>query len=241
MRILITGAGGNLGAKLTRHLQGRYDVVLLGGPAQGDNTAVRFDLGVWDEAWTALFDKVEVVVHLAANPSPDAAWSELISPNIDMVLNTYEVCVAGGVSRVVFASSNHVMSGYRNDEIPVFLSDTPPNPGDPYGATKLMGDRIGKSYSERHDISSVNVRIDWNRRDQANLPGPDMGDRGRQMWLSDRDYCQLMECCITASRSLKWAVINGVSNNTGSRWSLAEAAEQVGYEPVDDAFDPNWS
>lgn len=240
MRVLITGAGGNLGTKLTHHLQDRYDLVLLGGHSQDNKVGRRFDLSVWDEAWVDLFNNVDVTVHLAANPSPSAPWSDLIPANIDMVLNIYEACAAAGVGRVVFASSNHVMSGYRNGEIPIFSSDTPPYPGNPYGATKLMGERIGKSYSERHGVSSVNIRIGWNRRDRPNIPSPDMGDWGRWMWLSDSDYCQLMECCISAPRSLKWAVINGVSNNTGSRWSLTEATEQVGYQPVDDAFDPKW-
>jgi NAD(P)-dependent dehydrogenase (short-subunit alcohol dehydrogenase family) len=240
MRVLITGAEGNLGAKLASHLQDRYKLVLLGSHVKGNKTGHHFDLSVWDEAWAALFDNVDVAVHLAANPSPSATWTDLIPANIDMVLNVYEACLAGGVSRVVFASSNHVMSGYRHGEIAALCSDTPPDPGNPYGATKLMGERIGKSYSERHGISSINVRIGWNRHNRPNVPSADMGEWGRRMWLSDRDYCQLMECCITAPRSLKWAVINGVSKNTGTRWSLTEAEELLGYRPVDDAFDPEW-
>jgi NAD+ dependent glucose-6-phosphate dehydrogenase len=240
MRVLITGAGGNLGTKLAHYLNGRYDLLLLGGHIYGNDIAHGFDLSIWDRAWVDMFEKVDVTVHLAANSSPDAAWNELIPANIDMILNIYEACVARSVGRVIFASSNHVMSGYRNGECPLLRSDTPPNPGNPYGATKLVGERIGGSYSERHGISSINVRIGWNRGDRPNVPSPHMGDWERQMWLSDSDYCRLMECCITAPRSLKWAVINGVSNNTGRKWDLTEAKELVGYQPVDDAFDPKW-
>ncbi len=241
MRVLIRGACGNLGTKLALHLEGRYDLLLLGHRTPGDAKVHRFDLSKWDEAWARLFEKVDVTVHLAANPSPQAKWGELIPANVDMVLNVYEACTAAGVSRLIFASSNHVMSGYRDTEISVLRSVTQPNPGNPYGASKLMGERIGKIFSEHHGISSINVRIGWNRRGQLNVPSPDMGEWGRQMWLSDRDYCQLMECCINARRSLGWTVINGVSKNTGTKWDLTEATEQVGYKPVDDAYDAEWS
>ena len=87
-------------------------------------------------------------MHLAANPSPQAEWGVLIPANVDMVLNVYEACTATGVSRLIFASSNHVMSGYRDTEIPVLRSDTQPNPGNPYGASKRIGERIGKSFSD---------------------------------------------------------------------------------------------
>lgn len=241
MRVLITGACGNLGTKLACHLEGRYDLVLLGHRTPGNGKEHRFDLSKWDETWSRLFENVDVTVHLAANPSPHAEWSELIPANIDMVLNVYEACTTAGVSRLIFASSNHVMSGYRDTDTPSLRSDTQPKPGNPYGASKLIGERIGKSFSERQGISSINVRIGWNRRGQRNVPSPDMGEWGRQMWLSDRDYCQLMECCINAPKSLEWTVINGVSKNTGTKWDLTEATEQLGYLPVDDAYDVKWS
>ena len=240
MRIAITGVGGNLGTKLRRHLQDRYELVLLSNTSGGGPAIHAFDLSAWNNAWVNLLANVDVVVHLAANPYPVASWTELIPANIDMVLNVYEACESMGVGRLIFASSNHVMSGYRKGSIPVLRSDTPPCPGNPYGATKLIGERIGKSFNERHGISSLNVRIGWNRREEDNRPGPEMGDWGRRMWLSDRDFCALMEGCIKAPASLRWAVINGVSNNSGSNWDLTEAREHVGYQPVDDAFDDKW-
>lgn len=236
MRVLITGARGNLGTKLRRHLTGRYQLVLTSRHSGGDQAITSADLGVWDPAWVSLFAGIDVVVHLAANPNHRAPWPELVAPNIDMVLNVYHASVVNHVSRVIFASSNHVLSGYREGELVALGSSTPPRPGNPYGATKLTSERIGKHFSERHGISSINVRIGWNRRGK-NVTGPDNDAWSRWMWLSDRDYCQLMECCILAPVSLRWAVINGVSNNSGSPWKLDEAKALVGYCPQDDAFE----
>lgn len=236
MRILITGAGGNLGGKLRRFLKARHELVLLSRHARGDADICVADLSVWNEAWVCLFEQVDVVVHLAAIANPHASWATLVSPNVDMVLNIYGACLEKRVRRVVFASSNHVMSGYRGSDLPLFRSDTPPCPGNPYGASKLFGEHIGKSFSERHDISSINVRIGWNLRGLDNRATPESGEWERAVWLSDRDYCQLMDCCINASASLKWAVINGTSTNTGTPWDLTEARDLVGYVPKDNAF-----
>ncbi len=241
MRVLITGAGGNLGSKLRRHLQGRYELVLTSLSKRARVEMHIADLTRWHNTWPALFRDIDVVVHLAANPQPAASWPELVAPNIDMVLNVCEACVAHGVGRVVFASSNHVMSGYRHTEMPpMFRSDTPPNPGNAYGATKLFAERIGKSYSERHGMSWIAVRIGMNSAKNDNRPGPEMDDWSRKMWLSDSDYCQLMERCIKARNVPPWIVINGVSNNTGMRWDLDDSRTLIGYQPQDNAFDSRW-
>ena len=35
------------------------------------------------------------------------------------------------------------------------------------------------------------------------------------MWLSNRDFCQLMERCLVADLPMPFAVVNGMSANTG--------------------------
>jgi len=241
MRVLITGAGGNLGTKLRHHLRGRYDLVLTSRSGRPNTDIQAADLTDWDEAWVQLFRGVDVVVHLAANSNPASAWSQLVAPNIDMVLNVCEACVANDVGRVVFASSNHILSGYRQCDLPPTLQgDTPLNPGNAYGASKLFAERIGKSFSERHALTCIVVRIGTNRAKYNNTPGPHMDDWSRKMWLSDGDYCQLMECCINAGQVPRWVAVNGVSNNTGTRWDLNEARALVGYQPRDNAFDTCW-
>ena len=52
--ILITGAAGNLGAKLRRHWQGRYPLRLLDRDPRGDPAVVAADLANWDLAWADL-------------------------------------------------------------------------------------------------------------------------------------------------------------------------------------------
>ena len=63
--ILITGAAGNLGMKLRRHLQGRYDLRLLDINPGGDVAIMSAALSQWDPGWVGQFHGIHTVVHLA--------------------------------------------------------------------------------------------------------------------------------------------------------------------------------
>ena len=56
----------------------------------------------------------------------------------------------------------------------------------------------------------------------------------RLMWLSNRDYCQLMERCILADPGIQFAIVNGMSANTGMRWDIEHTHQLLGYKPQDD-------
>jgi uronate dehydrogenase len=247
--VVITGAAGNLGSKLRRHLDGRYPLHLLDRDPRGDPDVTRADLSRWDDGWVRTFDGADVVVHLAADPTAQQTWSNLIAPNIDALGNVFLAAAECGVGRVVYASSNHVMGGYKDRPEPHRLTtDLPPLPGaryvvngeprdsTPYGSAKLFGERLGRCVSGAHRPSVIAVRLGWvlpgDNRPQ-DIPA-EREDWFRLMWLSNRDYCQLMEKCITADESLRFAVVNGMSANTGMRWDIDHTRRAVGYEPQDD-------
>jgi NAD+ dependent glucose-6-phosphate dehydrogenase len=246
-RVLITGAAGNLGSKLRRHLDGRCELVLLDIRATGDGI-LGADLSQWDENWVKAFQGAEAVVHLAGNPLAYAAWPELVAPNIDAMLNVYEASARAGVGRFIFASSNHVMGGYQTEPNVRITPHLPPRPGlryitggaeresHAYGTTKLFGERTGKHYSETRAMVVIALRIGWVWRGQ-NTPAELPLDRGpwfRNMWLSDRDFLHLMDCCLTATLPQPFLVVNGMSDNTGMAWDLSDTRRLLGYQPKDD-------
>ncbi len=246
--IVITGAGGNLGGKLRAALAGHYALRLIDKEAHEDAPVLPFDLGVWSDTWADLFMGAQAVVHLAANSKAHARWEELLSPNVDAVLNVLHASVRAGVRRVIIASSNHVMGGYQYDCIPGELTtDLPPRPGtryvvndqtrdsSAYGTTKLFAERVARWYAEEFGLSVLAVRIGWvrpgeNRRED--LPA-DRGEWFRQMWLSNRDFCHLMKCCLEASEAIRFEVVNGMSKNPGMPWDLEHTCRVVGYKPQD--------
>lgn len=247
--VVITGAAGNLGAKLRRHLEGRYSLRLLDRDPGTDTAITRADLSDWNDDWVREFRGADAVVHLAANPGPIEAWPALIGANVDGVVHMFTAAARAKVRRIVFASSNHVMGGYLDDPEPVKIkAETPPRPGTryvtegkeqdsvAYGSSKLFGERLGKCYAQLHGLSVVAVRIGWVRSGEnrpEDMP-PARDDWFRLMWLSNRDFCQLMARAIEADPSIRFAVVNGMSRNTGMRWDIEGARRLLGYEPLDD-------
>jgi len=247
--VLITGASGNLGAKLRRHLHGRYDLRLLDVKPGGDASIAGADLSQWDHSWVSLFQGVDTVVHLAADPTAQQTWPKLIGPNVDAVIHVFQAAVQAKVQRMVYASSNHVMGGYKDDPEPACLTvDLPPRPGaryevsgqhrdsTPYGSAKLFGERLGRCVAHTQGVSVVAVRFGWVQPGE-NRPQSIPMERGpwfRMMWLSNRDFCHLMERCLLADLSSSFVIVNGMSNNTGMRWDIEHTRRVLGYEPQDD-------
>jgi NAD+ dependent glucose-6-phosphate dehydrogenase len=245
-RVLLTGAAGNLGGKLRRHLSSSCDLVLLDRVTGGDPAIVEADLSAWG-AWVDRFAGVETVFHFAADPTAQQTWPALVGPNVDALVNVFQAALAHRVRRVVYASSNHVMGGYKDVAEPWLLTtELPPLPGTqyvangqqrdsrPYAAAKLFGERLGKCLAEADGVEVVAVRLGWVKPgdNPAGAITPDRGEWFRQMWLSNRDYCQLMERCLLAELPGRFVIVNGMSDNAGMRWDLSEA-RALGYQPRD--------
>lgn len=235
--VLITGARGNIGRKLRDAWTDVYDLVLIDQDEDDDDPEViGADLSVLDDDWFTHFHGVDTVVHLAANPDADADWDDLVGPNVDAMANVCHAAALAGVERVIFASSNHVMGGYRDlDDGPITV-DLEPKPDGPYGAAKLFGERLGQSLSRAFDLTFIAIRIGW-VQDGPNRPESLPDDWSRKLWLSNTDLVRLFDQAVEAEiEDRSFVVVNGMSRNHGTRWDLSDAAELLGYLPVDDAF-----
>jgi nucleoside-diphosphate-sugar epimerase len=129
-----------------------------------------------------------------------------------------------------------------------------------YGASKATGERICRvlATASRGRPTFVSVRIGWcqhgentperiaisweqDRPVQKQDPPSWSSDLRwfKEMWLSDRDFAQLFERAILADGS-GWPdgfiSVNGMSGNSGMKWSLDEARKWLGYAPQDDVY-----
>lgn len=280
MRVLITGAAGNLGSKLTAHLQSAdWCSAIVGIDPRPLEDAAKLhgivaDLrDPEDTRWTGEVALADAIVHFAAqNPWPDSSWQEA-AQSIDMTLNLLNG-LGERPCRFVFASSNHVMGGYKDAPLPpgeLLSATTPPLPGtrffdgttfrhpSAYGSSKLNGERalMARAAASGGKITGVNVRIGWVQPGE-NLPdtiGPHGGGRCvgpeptpneelaralpwyRGMWMSNRDFLQLMTKALTVPAT-HWPApaitVSGVSNNRDTAWDHTEGRVYLGYQPLDD-------
>lgn len=233
--VVITGAAGNIGTKLRQHFTSLGWTLRLLDAHAPDPAVQAADLATWSDSWAEQFHDADAVIHLAADPSPQASWERTIRLNFDLSLNVFEAAARQRARRLIFASSNWVVAGHRFEAEPL-TPETTPYPVNPYGISKLVGERLGRSYSERWGLSVICFRIGYCQRGE-NQPGSHMGWGlwGQEMWLSDRDLCQGFEKAVTAPPDLRFAVLNLMSRNDGMRWDLEPTRKAIGYVPLDHA------
>ncbi len=101
-----------MGRKLRHHWAGKYPLRLLDRDPRGDSQIIAADLSHWGD-WVEEFRGVKVVFHFAADPEAHKSWPELVGPNVDALIHVYHAALLGGVQRMIFASSNHVVGDTR--------------------------------------------------------------------------------------------------------------------------------
>jgi len=229
--VLVTGATGRLGQLLLRHFANDFDLratCLNPTALPGVATA---DLSLVDQCDLRLFAGVDVVVHCAGQASSAASWADVQRHNVDATFNVFETAARAGIGRVVFMSSNWTMAGYRFGT-EILTEALPPRPTNPYGVSKVVGERIGRGFADHRGLSVICLRIGYCGGLAPQDPRLSKTSWLRHKWLSDRDFLQLVERSIVAT-DIGFAIVNGMSNNAGMRWDLAAGRRLLGYVPVD--------
>ena len=234
--VLITGATGNLGAKISAHLAAKgYNLRLICLNQAGRQDVITADLTRYDDSWARVFAGVDAVIHLAGEARPTANWDTVLPLNITLLLNVFEAMRRYGGSKMIFASSNWVMAGYRFSTEKI-TTKLPPRPINPYGISKLFGERAGESWVRTNPQSGIRsfvaFRIGYCQADD-NRPGPhmSMGQWGQEMWLSNRDLTHAIELAVESNTG--FTVLNLMSANPGMRWDIDETRNIIGYMPRD--------
>jgi NAD+ dependent glucose-6-phosphate dehydrogenase len=233
--VLLTGAAGRIGTAFREAHGERYRFRLadlhtagLAETPGANHEILRLDISDADACREAC-SGIDTVIHLAADPSPDADWeSSLLPNNIQGVVNVFRAASEAGCRRVVFASSVHVVGGLQDEAI---ADDAPPRPVNLYGASKAFGEAVAATYSAA-GLSGIAIRIGaydapWFYED---------GDATAAMaFVSARDLNDLLVRCIE-TENIPYAVVAGISDNARKRFNLIQTRQLLGYEPQDDGF-----
>jgi uronate dehydrogenase len=225
MRVLVTGSSGQIGRVLSPGLAREHDVRgldLVEAEYAFPGDQIIGDGADPDVALRAV-EGVDAVVHLAGAPT-ETDVPELLRGHVLATTALLEAMVAHGVSRMVFASSNHAVG--RTPRSPLLTTATRPRPDTYYGAAKIAGEAMLSLYADRRGISAVAIRIG------TFAPRP-RTRRDLSTWLSHADGIRLFHAALTAPVN-GFTVVYGVSANRDGWWDL-EPARSLGYEPQDDA------
>ena len=129
-KVLVTGATGQIGNAVFKRLKEqpeKYDVYALDRsatfsarvPGNWVLNIPKERLHLCDltnmEGLQSAVQGMDVVVHLAADPSPNT-WESVLNNNIIGAYNAFEACRQAGVGRIIAASSITVSNGYPEEE-----------------------------------------------------------------------------------------------------------------------------
>lgn len=159
MKHLITGGSGFIGNLAARRLRDRGDEVRIldiwEDPSRPSDIQY-FNSSVLDrDGVAAAMQGVDMVHHNAALVAQTDAGKEYWNVNVEGTRIVTEEAARAGVKKLVHVSST---AAYGIPPKGAITADTPLNPVEPYGKSKLAGEQIAEDLCARHDISLITIR-----------------------------------------------------------------------------------
>ena len=242
-RVLVTGSAGTIGRIVCRALLARGHAVrafdLQPTPAVDDARVGSItDRTAVDSAAAGM----TTLVHLAATPDDADFLTDLLPNNIVGLYHVMEAARAGGVQRVILASTIQVSGGLPRGASPIRVEDGVA-PYGLYGATKIFAESVGRVYAKKHGMVVIAARIGWLPRNPENAAHVGRHPGSRAVYLSHTDAARFFTSAVEAPCT-GFAALYVVSRNAGRpAYDLAAARQTLGYTPEDDwpaGLPPEW-
>ena len=168
MKYAVTGGAGFIGSNLVDRLVNNGDEVVvidnfISGKKENCNKKVKYynlDLSNSDNcnSFIKILNGVDIVFHVAAIARIQPSILDPINyekNNTIGLVNILKSSVDAGVKRFVYSSSSSVYGNNKN--LPLKETEKP-NPLSPYGAQKLYGETMCKTFYEVYGIETVSLR-----------------------------------------------------------------------------------
>lgn len=166
MAILVCGGAGYIGSHTNKELNLRgYETVVFDNLIYGHREAVKWgsfvkgDLASIEDIENVFkAHKIDAVIHFAAFAYVGESVTEpqkYYFNNVANTLNLLSVMKKYGCKKIIFSST---CATYGEPEKTPITEDMPQNPINPYGATKLMVERILKDYRQAYGLEFAVLR-----------------------------------------------------------------------------------
>jgi nucleoside-diphosphate-sugar epimerase len=214
LKVLVTGAGGTLGAYVVEHLVAEGHTVRAHDRVPPEASAVDDVVGgdlLDREHVGAVLAGVDAVVHAAAIPSPNrGSDTEIFRNNVNSTFTVLDTAGSVGVTRIVNISSASAvgLAWSRRELSPESVPVTEEHPyvgDDVYGLSKQIGELIALTASRRWGCSILSLRfpfIGTGERQRLHFDAihADAGvDRaGLWGWIDTRDAARSIGAALTA-------------------------------------------
>jgi uronate dehydrogenase len=118
-RLLITGAAGGIGQEMRNRLSHMAEIIRVSdkaalGDAGANEEVMECNLADRDAVFK-LVQGCDGILHLGGISIEDS-WTPIKDGNIDGIVNLYEAARLLGQPRIIFASTNHTVGFYRQNE-----------------------------------------------------------------------------------------------------------------------------
>lgn len=238
LKILVTGGCGKIGSYFVQFAADKYVIRVVDkvawdpkrlGPFSGESLV----LNLQDKmACRQACEGMDMVIHLAADPSPEADFEEsLLGNNILATYNMFRAAREAGCQRFIYASSVHAVAAYPPDvQIKVNM---PVRPTTLYGVSKCFGEALTAYFALNEGLPGIALRIGayvFPEHPEDLLPTE------WDAFLSPDDFNDLLVKCLETP-NITFAIAHVISDNKFKRLDLTETREILGYQPKADAFE----
>ena len=245
MRVIITGAAGEIGTRLVEELSAAHDLCLIDRSPVSGRKSIIADLSnghagsrwkPWSASqcpkWMEAFEGADVVLHLAVDRRDTVPEQQLLFSNIQATANVIETATRYRVARIVFASSNWAVKALERElapscyqpDGPKIGSDAPPRPIKSYGIYKAVGEISGRMAVDEGRLASfVAVRIG-----SFLIDSPE--DERRPRWIGAQDIQSLLRRCAEAEFN-GFHVVYGVSAQPTAPYDLSHTRRLLSWQP----------
>jgi UDP-glucose 4-epimerase len=166
MKIVITGGSGKLARYLVPKLIREHEVLLFDKQPPDQNPSLFMQGEVTDmDKLNKAFRGAKAVIHLAALRSRyNHLPMKVMETNTLGTFCVLEASRSAEVEKIIFASSDAVlgMAQSKTEFPPEYLpidEKHPLKPKDPYGISKLLGERMCRCYAIGYDINIIALRF----------------------------------------------------------------------------------